>query len=487
LQYGKKLIENEIRKYKWVQLSPRQRAMLEGQPEDPLEQEPKCIFIGASADGMDLYEYHIDQHPKLIEYVDAAGRKMHGGSLPLEIGDRRPIIEVGQDELVYQQYTFSAAGWKEKGKSQIRPKGDGDAVMLSVFFGPSIGFGQLDMEEPNGALERINAIQKSNAMVQYVDQESAQEVFNVEGTLSKETFASWQDVQETLCLTFDHGKNRDVWYGKPKGMVQVLWERGFIDETQLDKYRKTVPNSWKNEDGSIKDNKKEDVTKFVLSEMLAKCEDFATEITHLEHLVSQISDKCGGDGKEIMFSPKCHCELAGLGIEYGWGLSKRYYRRMITLGDKKKDFKGSVRLALEQVTKEHARRFCYKTRWYAMAYIALAENNLTDVEHAMIEKFVRHLRLTILPWTKTCSSSTALSQRSKKRRRRVKSSSSTRRRPYAMVDSNNRNDTPHHPPLAPPRPLIILLVCLLLHASRMPAKLQKARHTCSNKQPRRIE
>jgi hypothetical protein len=117
--------------------------------------------------------------------------------------------------------------------------------------------------------------------------------------------------------------------------------------------------------------------------MLAKCEDFATEITHLEHTVMQISDKCE-DGINIVFSPKFHCEPAGLGIEYGWGLSKRYYRCMITLGDKKKDFKGSVRLALEQVTKEHARCFCYKTHRYA-----LTDNNLTHVENAMIEKFVK--------------------------------------------------------------------------------------------------
>jgi hypothetical protein len=219
VQYEKKLIENEIRKYKWVQLTPRQKAILEGLPEDPLEQEPKRTFT--AADGTHLYEYHIDQHPKLIEYVDAADKKMHGGSLSLVIGDQQPIIEVGQDESVYQQYTFSAAGWKEKGKSQIRPKGDGDAVMSSVFFGPSIGFGRLDMEEPNGALARINAIRKSNTMVKYVDQESAQEVFAVEGTVSKETLGSWQDMQETLCLTFDHGKNRDGYWNNARMAVQT--------------------------------------------------------------------------------------------------------------------------------------------------------------------------------------------------------------------------------------------------------------------------
>jgi hypothetical protein len=123
----------------------------------------------------------------------------------------------------YQQYTFSAAGWKEKGKSHIRPKGDGDAVMLSVFFGPtSIGFGALDMEKPNRALERINAIRNSDAMVKYVNQESAQEVFNIEGTpVSKEAFTSWQDVQETLCLTFDHGKNRDGYWNNDRIAVQT--------------------------------------------------------------------------------------------------------------------------------------------------------------------------------------------------------------------------------------------------------------------------
>jgi hypothetical protein len=76
VQYGKKHLENEIRKYKWVQLNPRQRAILESLPEDPLEQEPKRTFT--AADGTHLYEYHVDQHPKLIERVDASDRKMHG-------------------------------------------------------------------------------------------------------------------------------------------------------------------------------------------------------------------------------------------------------------------------------------------------------------------------------------------------------------------------------------------------------------------------
>jgi hypothetical protein len=78
------------------------------------------------------------------------------------------------------------------------------------------------MEEPIGALARINAIRKSDAMVKYVDQESAQEVYNVEGTpVSKEASTSWQEIQDTLCLSFDHGKNRDGYWNNARMAVQT--------------------------------------------------------------------------------------------------------------------------------------------------------------------------------------------------------------------------------------------------------------------------
>jgi hypothetical protein len=138
---------------------------------------------------------------------------MHGGSLSLAIGEERPIIEIGQDEAVlFLQYIYSALTWLEWGKSQVRPKSEGDAVMVSVFVGPSIGCGALTIREPNCALARINAIRKSgDAMVEYKDIESAIEVRGDNG-VRKNQFASWQDIQDTLCLTFDHGKNREGYW-----------------------------------------------------------------------------------------------------------------------------------------------------------------------------------------------------------------------------------------------------------------------------------
>jgi hypothetical protein len=162
--------------------------------------------------GTHIYEYHVTNHPRLIEFVNADCREMHGGSLSLAIGDERPIIEIGQDEAVFSQYIYSALTWMETGKSQVRPKSELDAVMVSVFVVPSIGCGALTMDQPSGALARINAIQKSrDAMVEYKAVESAIEVRGDNG-VRKNQFASWQDIQDTLCLTFDHGKNREGYW-----------------------------------------------------------------------------------------------------------------------------------------------------------------------------------------------------------------------------------------------------------------------------------
>jgi hypothetical protein len=81
--------------------------------------------------------------------------------------------------------------------------------MVSVFVGLSIGCGALTMDQPNYALARINANQTSgDAMVEYKDIESAIEV-QIDNGVRKNQFASWQEIHDTLCLTFDHGKNQE--------------------------------------------------------------------------------------------------------------------------------------------------------------------------------------------------------------------------------------------------------------------------------------
>ena len=45
-------------------------------------------------------------------------------------------------------------------------------------------------------------------------------------------------------------RKKEGWVGNSKGLLQVLWERGFIDETSIEKYKLTG----KNDDFGIVDN-----------------------------------------------------------------------------------------------------------------------------------------------------------------------------------------------------------------------------------------
>jgi hypothetical protein len=88
------------------------------------------------------------------------------------------------------------------------------------------------------------------------------------------------------------------WEGKQKGLLQVLWERGWIDESKLDEYKIIK----KDDEGIVVDDKSLEV-------MLASCFDFADDITELQ---------AKGEEMEVIVIPttKFHAEMAGKGIEY---------------------------------------------------------------------------------------------------------------------------------------------------------------------------
>jgi hypothetical protein len=89
------------------------------------------------------------------------------------------------------------------------------------------------------------------------------------------------------------------WEGKQKGLLQVLWERGWIDESKLDEYEIIK----KDDEGILVVDDKG------LEVMLASCLDFADEITELQ---------AKGEEMEVRVTPttKFYAEMAGEGIEY---------------------------------------------------------------------------------------------------------------------------------------------------------------------------
>ena len=107
---------------------------------------------------------------------------------------------------------------------------------------------------------------------------------------------------------------KEGWTNKPKGALQVLFERGWIDLSKLSLY--TADG---NKNHQIAKN---DVTgcDYSINALMKLQADFVNEITLLQSHIEKL-------GSSVDRSPKCHPELAGEGIEYAWALAKLKYRR----------------------------------------------------------------------------------------------------------------------------------------------------------------
>ncbi len=111
-------------------------------------------------------------------------------------------------------------------------------------------------------------------------------------------------------------------------MLQVAWERGLIDETNVALY--TVPGC-KDEMGILQHHTS-------LKFLLGNCTDFVEEEMLLQSKGSAL-------GVLVDRTPKCRCELAGEGIEYLWGCTKNFYRQQPLKDKRKKEsFRITVRL-----------------------------------------------------------------------------------------------------------------------------------------------
>jgi hypothetical protein len=159
------------------------------------------------------------------------------------------------------------------------------------------------------------------------------------------------------------------WQGQPKGLMQVLWERGFIDVSALERY--------------TLDGRKNPITGEVnlqssLRHILANCKDFKDEETALQFLGTQL-------GVTVKLTPKFHAELAGEGIEYSWAHSKAFYRRL-PLSQKRgrENFKKLVRdcTCPESVlTKVRMEKFAARARAYICTYHHLEQQKELAAAH----------------------------------------------------------------------------------------------------------
>ncbi|KAI2497782.1 hypothetical protein MHU86_16724 [Fragilaria crotonensis] len=152
------------------------------------------------------------------------------------------------------------------------------------------------------------------------------------------------------------------WQGQPRGLLQVLWERGLIDEASLEKY--------------TLDGRKDAITgdidlQFSLRHVMAECTaDFKDEETALQYLGTQL-------GVRVQLTPKFHAELAGEGIEYSWAHSKSWYRRVpVSQKRGRENFKRLVKectCPVNVLSKVRIEKFASRARAYICTYYHLEQ------------------------------------------------------------------------------------------------------------------
>ena len=110
----------------------------------------------------------------------------------------------------------------------------------------------------------------------------------------------------------------------------------------------------------------------------------------MEVLLDDLSTKSHTNQKmKLLVSPKYHCELAGEGVEYAWGMMKQYFRSLsLDKKNTKAKFDRVVRETVGYVSKKNVEMFSARCCRYMMAYSYLNTDN-DKLTYAMIERFVK--------------------------------------------------------------------------------------------------
>jgi hypothetical protein len=138
-----------------------------------------------------------------------------------------------------------------------------------------------------------------------------------------------------LSMTKTFFPSIEGYVGKPKGLKQIAFERGFYTREQLLKTR--GPDAIKAEE---------------LRKTIGECLDFQQELSQLQFIAQEL-------GVEVRMTPKAHAELAGRGTEYSWGYSKLKFRASNTGTDEERsqNLEENVRKALAELTVPCVRNF----------------------------------------------------------------------------------------------------------------------------------
>ena len=160
--------------------------------------------------------------------------------------------------------------------------------------------------------------------------------------------------------------------GSPRGTLQILYERGWVDPKNIHCYTGK---------GKVLDNGS---VRYSIDALMSQQEDFLQETTLLQYHASLL-------GVVIERSPKCHPKIAREGIEYGWALSKMNYCRS-PMEEKrgKETFQILVQKCLDGKTVLNVKRMRACSRKacdYMVLYQAVGLLNLNNTDGTKAKKF----------------------------------------------------------------------------------------------------
>ena len=129
--------------------------------------------------------------------------------------------------------------------------------------------------------------------------------------------------------------------------------------------------------------------RFALCSLISNCADFKEEKSAMEVFLQELPFKSHNNQKiELFVSPKYHCELAGEGVEYAWGMMKQYFQSLsLDKKNTKAKFDRVVRETVEYLCKQNIKMFSMRCQRYMMAYSYYIKND--KLTYTMIERFVK--------------------------------------------------------------------------------------------------
>ena len=158
------------------------------------------------------------------------------------------------------------------------------------------------------------------------------------------------------------------WEGKGKGLLQIMWERGWVNESLIRQYKMRMED-----DAGVL------IPEFSLAHMMESCTDFQNKMLQLEFVCHEL-------GCKVLITTKYHTEYAGVGIEYSWGLSKAMYQKCPLSSKKgKQNFDALVSKCISRtaLTKDVVRKFSQRARSYMLTYKSLG---LEDTNKNIVTK-----------------------------------------------------------------------------------------------------